>query len=602
MTHLQGMPEEEDDDLFTQIERRLRYTVKEANKRYWVGDNFNGYDEFKCTEELSFNEFRDKCVKIYDEHHWAQSQGFFAQDWNYDTNLLGRDYVRKILLNSVDGINKHRRQLGKYIDERMTQIITREADATKDSRNPRTYLDFVTTRIPSVGFIVSHYRITGNQAAEQIRDKKLGSKYTTEEWYNKYKDLHRQAYLSEQRIEELSLPEHSRRPGYNKPDSTKGASSYGDRRPINSDKKQKKTKVPKPVAPTNNKRVYENDIAYPFKSKIKRYRKDHPDEEVLFIETPTQTRIDYKHIQRPYFSNTRGAWEIDHCFNMVRPGDKWMFCININTRYLVAYEIPERADHVLSSLQDLHKRHLVTSIRGDGSVAYCPQSMQNAVLTPEILKKLLNASKYKSHSEINLSYEILDWAMQNGITLYFNSGKFTLHNKIIDVAIKTIRNAIGYRILKPGQLQQIIDYYNNTMHKTIGCTPTQMHNNPDIEYQYIRWCERKLSNVIDTQREQKLLEYQKGNILMVHIDTGKTAEKMEKRRSFYDRIGEFIAYVHGNVKVKLDVPIRISSSSAPVDTVVIPIYYTKFVAKNRSEIPENVNDYYVTQAYQGDSS
>ena len=59
MTHLQGMTEEEDDDLFTQIERRLRYTVKEANKRYWVGDNFNGYDEFKCTEELSFNEFRE---------------------------------------------------------------------------------------------------------------------------------------------------------------------------------------------------------------------------------------------------------------------------------------------------------------------------------------------------------------------------------------------------------------------------------------------------------------------------------------------------------------------------------------------------------------
>jgi hypothetical protein len=96
-------------------------------------------------------------------------------------------------------------------------------------------------------------------------------------------------------------------------------------------------------------------------------------------------------------------------------------------------------------------------------------------------------------------------------------------------------------------------------------------------------------------------DYKPGNILMVHVDTGKTTEKMEKRRSFYDRIGEFIEYVHGNVKVKLDVPIRISSGSAPVKVIVVPVYHTKLVAKNRASIPANVKDYYVTQAYVQDT-
>ena len=569
------------------IEQRLWHAVKEANKQYWVSDNFNGFDEFKCAEELSFNEFRDKCAEIYDKRHWTQSKDSLVRDWNRDMKAINNDYVITILRDHLDGINKYRRRLGRKIDERMNQIITREADSTKDSRNPRTYLDFVTTRVPSVALRARLLNITHNQAANQIKDMVLGSKYTTQEWYNQYKALHRQAYVSEETLKELTLPQYANRKGYGKD-------------PIISDKKP--SKKPKPPLPTppSNKRVYDKDIAYPFKSKINRYRKDHPNEEVMFIETPTQTRIDYKNIQRPYFSNTRDAWEIDHCFNMAQPGDKWMFCININTRYLVVYEIPEKTDHVLNALEDLHRRYHVKSIRGDGSTAYCPQRLQNSVLTPETLRKLLNESKHNSFGDIGISYEIPSWAMQNGITLYFNSGKFTLHNKIIDVAIKTIRNAIGYRILKPGQLQQIVDYYNNTVHKSIGCTPTQMQNNPDLEYQYIRWCERKLNKALNYQESQKMLSYERGNILMVHVDTGKTTEKMEKRRSFYDRIGEFIEYVHGNVKVKLDVPIRISSGSVPVNVIVVPIYHTKLVAKNRASIPANVKDYYVTQAYQGE--
>ena len=184
--------------------------------------------------------------------------------------------------------------------------------------------------------------------------------------------------------------------------------------------------------------------------------------------------------------------------------------------------------------------------------------------------------------------------MNNGITIYFNSCPFTLHNKIVDVAIKTIRNAIGYRKLQPKHMDQLVDYYNNTVHKSIGCTPAEMQTDPDIEYQYIRWCERKLNNVLDYQHQQKLLEYQPGNILMVHIDNGKTSDKHEKRRRFFDRLGEFVRYDYGNVVVKLLVkPVRVNTRAVPKIEVTVPIYHTKYVSKNLATLPKSYNDYYI---------
>jgi hypothetical protein len=103
--------------------------------------------------------------------------------------------------------------------------------------------------------------------------------------------------------------------------------------------------------------------------------------------------------------------------------------------------------------------------------------------------------------------------------------------------------------------------------------------------------------VLGQQQMAGLLKYEPGNILMVHIDTGKTTDKMEKRRVFFDRLGEFIRYDHGNVVVRLDVGVRISSGSAPRYVVTIPIYHTKFVAKNRDSVPSNIQDYYVKDAY-----
>ena len=574
-------------DPWDEIYEKFDKALNNAHNVYWVGENFDGRSEFNCGE-LTFKEFLNKITNFYDLHN--------PKKWNRDIKKLKRTkilFIEDMINDRLNGINKWRYKLGHRIDERMQEIITREADATKDSKFPKKYLTFVTTRIPSTGFIARKRNITDNQAAEQIRDKILGSKYTTQEWYDMYKDLHRQAYLSEKAVEELILPENAHRKDYGQDLIKQSKNKSAKSKPSTPTKKEKKY----------NLKVYDEDtIPYPFKSKIKQYRKQEPD--VPFVEVPKQDRVKYAKVERPYFSSERGAWEIDHCFNMAKPGDSWMFCINVNTRYLVVYEIGKDVNHVITSLKELAKNHLVKSIRGDGESGYCPIGLRNRVYTPENLKEHLKKSKHHTLADINESYEVPEWAMKNDITIYFNSSPFTLHNKIIDVAIKTIRNAIGYRILKPGQLQQIVDYYNDTVHKSIGCTPKEMHKDPELEYQYIRWCERKLGKVLEYQKDHGYLDYQPGNIIMVHIDTGKTAEKMTKRRVFYDRLAEFIGYEYGNVKCKLFVGVLIHSNNKKnkkkdpyIYEVTVPIYHTKFVAKNKESIPKNVADYYVQDAY-----
>ena len=128
-----------------------------------------------------------------------------------------------------------------------------------------------------------------------------------------------------------------------------------------------------------------------------------------------------------------------------------------------------------------------------------------------------------------------------------------------------------------------------------------MHKNPDIEYQYIRWCQRKLNKVLEYQQDEGYLSYKPGNILMVHIDTGKTAEKMTKRRVFYDRLAEFIEYKYGNVICRLLVGVKINSADKnSTHFVTVPIYHTRFVAKNKDSIPKNVKSFYVEEAYKSE--
>jgi hypothetical protein len=171
------------------------------------------------------------------------------------------------------------------------------------------------------------------------------------------------------------------------------------------------------------------------------------------------------------------------------------------------------------------------------------------------------------------------------INFYFQKSKFTYHNEIVDAAIRTLRNALG-----PGSekywsgrynnvIQQLVRYYNNTYHREIKMTPYQMHNDVELEWEYIRRKTEELNDVKKRQFEAGLKKYQKGDRLLVHVDLSKTGEGFAKKRRNFDRKATFIEYVHGNCRIKLDNPIYLGISSGGVrqyqDVHILPIYFTK---------------------------
>jgi hypothetical protein len=185
-------------------------------------------------------------------------------------------------------------------------------------------------------------------------------------------------------------------------------------------------------------------------------------------------------------------------FNLIDPSgrqDIHLFCINVNTRYLVCYPLRSKsAEEIGRALEHFINNYPVSYLRGDGERAF-----GNLILNK--------------------------WLEDNDIKIYINSSKFTYHNKIVDVVVKTIRNAIAYRMISEAQLQKIIEYYNHTYHKSIDCAPFEMQFEEDHEKedQYIRYCTQRLLQVKQRQEFEGLLSYERGNILLLHCDLSKTS-------------------------------------------------------------------------------
>jgi hypothetical protein len=95
-----------------------------------------------------------------------------------------------------------------------------------------------------------------------------------------------------------------------------------------------------------------------------------------------------------------------------------------------------------------------------------------------------------------------------------------------------------------------------------------------------------------------MASYVKGNILLVHLELSKTPEAMEKQRKFWNRLAEFLGYSHGNVVVKLFRPVRIGVSDREI--VVVPIYFTKFVAYDVKSIPTEIKNNYKVNVVQSE--
>jgi hypothetical protein len=177
---------------------------------------------------------------------------------------------------------------------------------------------------------------------------------------------------------------------------------------------------------------------------------------------------------RPSFSLSPNSWEIDLLIGRgITP--TYFVAININTRYLYLIPIKNksgeemaRALEIIKSRESADFGKTIDNIRGDGEKGF-------SILIP--LVKSTN----------------------------FDSSPYTFHNKIVDAVIRTLRNALGVdsNHLWDGRhddiIQQLVDYYNNTYHRSIKMTPLQMHTNIDLEWRYIR----KMMEVSDNIKKEQ---------------------------------------------------------------------------------------------------
>jgi hypothetical protein len=260
---------------------------------------------------------------------------------------------------------------------------------------------------------------------------------------------------------------------------------------------------------------------------------------------------------RPYFSPRSGSWEIDYFCTGDNPDELtqesifryYLFCININTKFLVVYHLNLNKFHDATMtdhfINDLAFRHRVRSIRGDADPSF-------AELT-------------KIH----------------GVKTYFSPSKYTNKNRVVDRVMRTIRDAVGLDkelLLIPDVVNQIVYFYNNTPHSAYDnmFTPTEAHFDSEIEGWYVRKQQRRLVDVLRLQRSDYLNTYTPKCILLIHLPYSKTSKKFVKRRRNFDTLAEFIRYDHGNVVCRLLKEVR---------PITVPVQFTKYVAPSIGQVP-----------------
>jgi hypothetical protein len=328
-------------------------------------------------------------------------------------------------------------------------------------------------------------------------------------------------------------------------------------------------------------------MEYPFKSKIKYF---HPSVDLK------QTHSEFRRgpldkLQRPYYSPTTGSWEIDVVY-APNPRFKYnpvyyLFCVNINTKYLVVFQLkhghsqPEISD-CINKLRDYH---FISNIRGDGEV---------------------NKWFFKNSNNIISEY-------------YSSHSPFDNHNRVVDRTIRTIRDAVGpnyNNMANPEAVQLMVDYYNHTPHMALKhnqmiFTPEEVESNRDLEGLLIRKNKERCDVVEQKQRKKGLFEYEKGNVLLVHLDLSRTPYRFMKKRRTFNALAIFLNYWHGNVRCIIYrsgfgiMDYQVKDAATPFDEleaeeedydksltlnlykpVIVPIYYTKLVCERLEDLPE----------------
>jgi hypothetical protein len=175
----------------------------------------------------------------------------------------------------------------------------------------------------------------------------------------------------------------------------------------------------------------------------------------------------------------------------------------------------------------------------------------------------------------------------HNVKISFNGSSQIYHVKLVDAVIRTIRDGFGQNIEMMNNneaMQQMVDYLNNSVNRSTKLTPAEMEYYPELENAWIRRCQSINEQVVRRQQLEGLWDYKYGDIILISIDTSKTAFKFEKRRRCFDKLGEFQQYLNGNVVACL-LDSNLNIIEIPVQ---VPIYFTRFCAKNKLQIPQSL--------------
>jgi hypothetical protein len=183
------------------------------------------------------------------------------------------------------------------------------------------------------------------------------------------------------------------------------------------------------------------------------------------------------------------------------------------------------------------------------------------------------------------------YILDNRKSLFLSKSPFTNKNRVIDRAIRTIRDRLGENYLlfvDPKIVAEAVEEYNNTPHSAFNheFSPKQVQSDKDIEEYYIRQQMVRLDKVKELLHNEGFFNYKPGNVLLIHLDFSKTDDKMRKKRRAFNRLAEFDHYVNGNVRCSLlewyGGKIKVFKRTS----IDIPIYYTRFLVDHVSLIPE----------------
>jgi hypothetical protein len=301
---------------------------------------------------------------------------------------------------------------------------------------------------------------------------------------------------------------------------------------------------------------------------------------------------------RLYFSPNLNSYEMDYVYGGQVDVSKryYLACINLNSKYLfmVPLELGQHGSlertmscvqRIKDTVENITPGATVKYIRGDADKAFGTVIQQEE---PELNAELIADDYIQLGHKRYVSNIFTRYLRDANIELFLTSSPYTNKNRVVDRAIRTIRDMLGENqnnLFDTDMVREAVERYNTSPHSSFNYefTPEQVQMNPDLEEYYIRQQMALLQDVKNLQIEEGFFNYKHGDILLIHLDESKTQKKLTRKRRAFNKLAEFSNYENGNVKCK--VLVRVDGNIVARNPVVIPIYYTTYVANSIQSLP-----------------